>query len=1425
MFGFSTRRRRRHAQNNPSAVEAMESRVLLSADVMVDVDGDSVAVHGTNEQDIITFAEVGENENRRIVINGNREFRFSNGETSIANPVSHPIQQFVVYAGAGDDVIVNNTSVGMIILGGDGNDTLVGGDGNDTIYGGEGRDVIEGGAGNDRLNGDFGSSAAVDGNFGETIGVGDFDGDGDDDLLFRLDTQYTIWRMQDGQAIDTKAVSVDARDQFIAVGDFDGDGDSDLIFERRTNDGDNGLLITYQMQSGNVRDTRANRYVKDKDGNLIRNANGYMLGTFVGIGDFDGDGRDSLLTRRESDSLLIEFTMSSDGVSVDRSGRIRTDADEMVIGVGKFDGDNREDVMTVRLSDNRLIVYSNQLSHRDGSGYLNTADIPLGVGDFVAGNGRHELLMRRDDGRYVEYILDDRGQVINGQVRGAGTAFESFALGSHVIGNFNGDDFSDVVYTELSSRVVTDLFGASGTGNGWTYGDVFAMREAGFAMATIGYEDDINGGPGVDVLYGGLGQDFLRGHHGEDQIVNPGAFDQFGDGAPTGANGGYRGRQSWQFAENNDGILRINGGSGDDVLIVTESEGRLFVPGLGYLNDNYREIELRGLEGNDVIVSALTSIRRDSSAGVSLVGNAGNDVLVGGQADDAFHGGRDNDHLYGGGGSDTVDFSDAREGVRVHLGEQSATGDGEDFVTQVENVIGSDFDDTIFGDSQDNRIDGGRGNDRVDGNSGNDVLLGGAGLDHLNGGGGIDTVDYGNSSQSVYVHLGLNHADGPDIDVDELLNIENVDGSEFDDTIFGSDAANRLDGRGGNDRIDGNAGNDVLIGGSGNDHLNGGEGDDVAYGGDGNDEIINAVDMFEQQLAFRWAPVLYQDVDDDGPNSLGGRSDYISRIDFDGDWDARNNWENAEHFALPASVYYSVVTTTTHWYITYGFYHARDWSDQLLQRSWDQHENDMEGMLAIVKRGTSNGEAFGELQAIVTTYHTDFVSYIVDGGTLQPAWFDSDQEDIGGAMDHGGVLPMMPTTGPDGQSWHRPVVAQESEGHGLLAFDIGGNKGHRPNGGDTTWVRYEPGKHGAEPSSPYNSGNVFSPSATTPYELVDIFVTGGLWDHRFDRLTFGRWGKFYGDNGMNDAANAPWTWDDSDSWIADSDEDGRPAGEIAYDPAAFASAWFRGDTFSGVYESNPYRQDDTAVFLVNGADAHPWDSSLDLGEPLSWLSTTVNDDELHVANWDNFYAHGDGNVLSSESDFITDMQNFLNIMEDTDMIILVGFSYGGDSVLEVANATSRNIDLLVTLDPVGALGFRSELPDSVPSNVTYFLNRWQENSPFPNENILGSSSAERSNHAQRHLSTDIGIIDQSVVTGVSHGGLPFDAGVLQDIRVAITHVMNSPNLGNVIRTNGFNNTTWLSTLSSESDDNSVHCSLLADVAEVIPIVVEEGAEV
>jgi Ca2+-binding RTX toxin-like protein len=256
--------------------------------------------------------------------------------------------------------------------------------------------------------------------------------------------------------------------------------------------------------------------------------------------------------------------------------------------------------------------------------------------------------------------------------------------------------------------------------------------------------------------------------------------------------------------------------------------------------------------GDDVLIG------RDALAEV-LIGGAGNDYVEGG--------GGTVDILIGAGGVDTVGYAGSQGAVRIDLGgfASAAGGDaeGDILVWGFENAVGSGFDDSLAGDGGRNILAGLAGNDALAGGGGDDILLGGAGADTLDGGDGIDTASYALSDTGVIAGLFSGIGGIPD-EVDTLVAIENLVGSDHADALYGDAGDNRIDGgagddviggeedivgepgRGqdlliggdGNDTIQGNAGRDQIHGDAGDDFLDGGEDADTIYGGAGDDLII-----------------------------------------------------------------------------------------------------------------------------------------------------------------------------------------------------------------------------------------------------------------------------------------------------------------------------------------------------------------------------------------------------------------------------------------------------------------------------------------------------------------------------------------------------------------------------------------------------------
>jgi Ca2+-binding RTX toxin-like protein len=141
-------------------------------------------------------------------------------------------------------------------------------------------------------------------------------------------------------------------------------------------------------------------------------------------------------------------------------------------------------------------------------------------------------------------------------------------------------------------------------------------------------------------------------------------------------------------------------------------------------------------------------------------------------------------------------------------------------------IDGTNGGDTLFGTSA---------ADQINGLGGNDTLKGFGGADRLDGGLGIDTVFYGDSTVGVAVNLTTGRGFGGSAEGDTFFDIENVFGSNHNDTLIGEGRANELRGQTGNDILKGGGGADRLFGDAGDDILQGGTGGDAMDGGGGTD--------------------------------------------------------------------------------------------------------------------------------------------------------------------------------------------------------------------------------------------------------------------------------------------------------------------------------------------------------------------------------------------------------------------------------------------------------------------------------------------------------------------------------------------------------------------------------------------------------------
>jgi Ca2+-binding RTX toxin-like protein len=278
---------------------------------------------------------------------------------------------------------------------------------------------------------------------------------------------------------------------------------------------------------------------------------------------------------------------------------------------------------------------------------------------------------------------------------------------------------------------------------------------------------DLSGDGDVDVTFGvgGLGtiESFTMNGAGGDDAGSATGFTQ-----PLVLNGSA-GDDVLSGGSGND---QINGGTGVDAASYASASAAVTV-----------DLSVTGAQNtNGAGSDTLTAIER-------LIGSAFADTLSGGPSSDSLDGAAGNDVLAGRGGADTLtggtgvdalDYSEAGERVVVDLSTGNVSGGaGEDTITGSESVTGSAFADSLVGDANVNALAGG---------SGNDVVEGGAGDDELDGGAGSDTAVLAKAGGPVTVDLGAGTASGHG--ADQLVSIESVVGSSFDDTLLGNGTRN-----------------------------------------------------------------------------------------------------------------------------------------------------------------------------------------------------------------------------------------------------------------------------------------------------------------------------------------------------------------------------------------------------------------------------------------------------------------------------------------------------------------------------------------------------------------------------------------------------------------------------------------------------------
>ncbi|MBV5329227.1 MAG: calcium-binding protein, partial [Chlorobium sp.] len=387
-----------------------------------------------------------------------------------------------------------------------------------------------------------------------------------------------------------------------------------------------------------------------------------------------------------------------------------------------------------------------------------------------------------------------------------------------------------------SAAGVAALLDSAGTGLSNTNeaaGDTYVNVEN---LTGSNYDDILVGDANTNILTGGLGNDTLTGRGNGDTLDGGDGFDTAGYAYATNAITVSLTSNTGTLGEADGDILisieNLIGGSGNDTFTGAAgiqanafdggagSDTVSYVPStagvVATLTTAFAHGTIPVNQTNDAWGDTYTSIENLTGTFYDdvLIGNVNVNILTGGRGQNVLEGMGGGDTLVGSIDIDTVSYDHAGGAVVSSLttGLVLQAGDAAgDIYASIENMVGSEFSDTLIGEEHNNAISGGQGDDILEGMGGNDTLIGGT---------GTDTASYLHANSYVYASLttGLTgfvaegHAAGDSYD-----SIENLIGSDYNDVLIGSSIDNTITGGLGDDTLEGMNGNDSLLGGDGSD--------------------------------------------------------------------------------------------------------------------------------------------------------------------------------------------------------------------------------------------------------------------------------------------------------------------------------------------------------------------------------------------------------------------------------------------------------------------------------------------------------------------------------------------------------------------------------------------------------------------------------
>ncbi len=393
------------------------------------------------------------------------------------------------------------------------------------------------------------------GNGPYSVAIGDFNGDGKQDLAVAISTSGTV-SILPGYGNGTFGARADfatgSGPYSVAVGDFNRDGKQDLAVA-------NSASSTISVLLGNGAGTFGAK------ADFATGSGPYS----IAVGDFNGDGKQDLAVANSTSSTVSVLLGNGDG-TFGAKADFATGTSPYFVAVGDFNGDGQSDlVATNHVSGTVSVLLGNQSV--TSWAFAAKADFAterfpykMAAGDFNR-DGRIDLVVTKPTdyscGSAVEKVSVLLG--LGDGTLGATTEFETGSCSFSVaVGDFNRDGKLDLAVTSFVSNTVSVLLG-NGNGAFGAKAD-FATGSGPYSVAV----GDFNGDGKPDLVVGNYGDGTVSVLLGNgDGTFGPKA--DFGTGAPGGddavAVGDFNrdGKPDLVVAMSNSGTVSVLLGNGN----------------------------------------------------------------------------------------------------------------------------------------------------------------------------------------------------------------------------------------------------------------------------------------------------------------------------------------------------------------------------------------------------------------------------------------------------------------------------------------------------------------------------------------------------------------------------------------------------------------------------------------------------------------------------------------------------------------------------------------------------------------------------------------------------------------------------------------------------------------------------------------------